>query len=79
MKARGKLYADNRRNAKESDLIPGDKILVKHERKNELSTPFASEPYEVVKKIGNSVIIESPEGAVQLMGSCIKTKPKNKI
>ena len=32
---------------------------------NKLSTPFASEPHEVVTKTGNSVVIESPD-AVQL-------------
>ena len=27
-----------------------------------MSTPFAPEPYEVVTKTGNSVVIESPNG-----------------
>ena len=66
MKAKAKHYADKKRNSQESDLAPGDKVLVKQERKNKLSTPFASEPYDVVTKTGNSVVIESPEG-VQLM------------
>ena len=53
------------RNAKESDISPGDKVLVKQERQNKLSTPFAPEPHKVVTKTGNSVVIESPDG-VQL-------------
>ena len=60
MKAKAKVYADKKRNAKESDLSPGDKVLVKQERQNKLSTPFAPEPHEVVTKTGNSVVIESP-------------------
>ena len=44
MKAKSKLYADNRRNAKEADLIPCDKGLVKQERKNNVSTMLALEP-----------------------------------
>ena len=65
MKAKAKVYADKKRNAKESDISPGDKVLVKLERENKLSTPFAPEPHEVVNKTGNSVVIESPDG-VQL-------------
>ena len=45
---------------------PGDEVLVKQERKNKLSTPFALEPYDVATKTGNSVVVESPDG-VQLM------------
>ena len=65
MKAKAKVYADKKRNAKASDISPGDKVLVKQERQNKLSTPFAPEPHEVVTKTGNSVVIESPDG-VQL-------------
>ena len=62
MKAKAKQYEDNSRNAQESDLTPGDKVLVRHERRNKLSTPFAREPYDVITKNGNSVVIESSEG-----------------
>jgi len=44
MKAKPKRYADKKRNAQESDLAPGDHVLVKEERKSKLSTPFAPEP-----------------------------------
>ena len=57
---------DKKRHAECSDLSPGDKVLVKQEKQNKLSIPFAPQPYEVVTKSGNSVIVESPEG-VQLM------------
>ena len=66
MKAKAKWYANKKRNAQESDLAPGDQVSVKQECKNKLSTPFAPEPYDVVTKTGNSVVVESPEG-VQLM------------
>ena len=42
-KAKAKVYADKERNAKESDIDPGDKVLVKQERQNKLCTPFAPE------------------------------------
>ena len=73
MKAKAKQYADKKRNVRETDLTPGDKVLVKQERRNKLSTPFAPEPYDVVTKNGNSVIIESPEG-VQLMRNTTHVK-----
>lgn len=73
MKAKAKWYADKKRNAQESDLAPGDQVLVKQERKNKLSTPFAPEPYNVVTKTGNSVVVESPEG-VQLMRNTTHVK-----
>jgi len=73
MKAKAKHYADKKRNSQESDLAPGDKVLVKQERKNKLSTSFAPEPYDVVTKTGNSVVVESPEG-VQLMRNTTHVK-----
>ena len=48
MKAKAKVYADKKRNAKESD-----KVLVKQELQNKLSTPFAPEPHAVFAKTGN--------------------------
>ena len=50
MKAKAKRYVDKKRIAHQSDLAPGDQVLVKQERKNKLSTPFAPEPYDVVTK-----------------------------
>ena len=64
MKAKAKLYTYKKKNAKPSALIPGDKVLLKQERQNKLSTAFAHEPYDVVAKKGNSVVIESPEGVL---------------
>jgi len=66
MKGKGKWYADKKRNAQESNLAPGDQVLVNQKRKNKLSTPFAPEPYDVVTKTGNSIVVESTDG-VQLM------------
>lgn len=59
MKGRAKLYA-NKRQAVESLLVPGDKVLVKKRQENKLATPFASEPHEVISK--HDVIVESSQG-----------------
>ena len=73
MKAKAKLYADKKRHAECLDLSHGDKVLVKQEKQNKLSTPFAPQPYDGVTKGGNSVITESPEG-VQLMRNTTHVK-----
>ena len=62
MKEKGKVYADKRRNACESDIREGDTVLVKQDRENKLSTPFAKTPVKVVSKNGNSVVVESGQG-----------------
>ena len=73
MKVKAKRYADKKRTAQESDLAPGDQVLVKQERKYKLSKSFAPEPYDAVTKTGNSVVVESPEG-IQLMRNTTHVK-----
>lgn len=65
MRAKAKLYADKKRHTEYLNLVPGDRVLLKQEKQNKLSTPFAPEPYDVVSRNGSSIIIKSPEG-VQL-------------
>ena len=63
-KGEGKLYADMKRNAVQSNLKVGDKVLVRQDRQNKLSTPFYPKPFTVVEKKGNSVQIESQAGSL---------------
>ncbi len=62
-KAKGKLYADNRRNAQYSHIEVGDHVLMRQDKTNKLSTTFGEAPHQVVSKSGNSLVIESPDGA----------------
>lgn len=62
MKAKGKMYIDSRRNAVKSEVSVGDKVLVKQQKKNKLSTPFKAKPAVVVNKNGSSVEIEDSDG-----------------
>ena len=57
---------ENKSNNHDSDLTPGDKVLLKQEQRNKLSKPFASELMTLVPKEEGSVLIQSPED-VQLM------------
>ena len=44
-KARGKVYADCQRNARESEIREGDKVLLRQEKENKLSTPYKQPPF----------------------------------
>jgi hypothetical protein len=59
---KGKMYAHKRRNARYSDILPGDKVLVQQMRQNKLSSRFNPVPFTVVKKHGNSLVVHSKEG-----------------
>ena len=61
-KEKGKLYADEKRCARECDVKEGDMVLLKQERQNKLTLTFRPEPFHVLDKIGNSVIVETPDG-----------------
>ena len=60
-KSKMKDYADRARNAEENSLVVGDKVLLKQQRLNKWTTPFESQPYELIDKCGNRVLVESPE------------------
>ena len=60
-KTKAKTYADARRGAQPNDLQAGDQVLFKMKKSNKLSANFESEPYEIVEKKGNSVVVQSPE------------------
>ena len=58
-KEKGKVYADCKRNACESEIQEGDKVLLRQEKENKLSTPYKQSPFTVVQKNGNSVLVEA--------------------
>ncbi|XP_022792295.1 uncharacterized protein LOC111331444 [Stylophora pistillata] len=60
-KIKAKIYADERRGAQLNDLQTGNQVLLKKKKSNKLSTKFESEPYEIIEKKGNSVVVQSPE------------------
>ena len=62
-KGKGKLYGDNRRHAKESEIKTGDEVLLKQQKTDKFSTNFAPEPYTVIDKCGNNVTVQSEDGS----------------
>ena len=63
VKGRTKLYVDSRRHASYTDIAVGDPVLMQQDKTNKLSTTFKATPHKVIAKSGNSVVVESPEGA----------------
>jgi hypothetical protein len=61
-KQKSKDNIDVRRQAKESNIQVGDKILLEQTKQNKLSTNYEPSPYEVTGKFGNQVIIKSNGG-----------------
>ncbi|KAK3748546.1 hypothetical protein QZH41_001374 [Actinostola sp. cb2023] len=55
-------YADAKRWAKENDIAPVDRVLLKQRKEKKLSTTFRDEQYEVASTCGSEVVVTSPEG-----------------
>ena len=62
-KSKSKFYADSRRGARPSEVLSGDQVLVQQEKRDTLSARFNANPYTVLSKRGNSLIVQSQEGA----------------
>ena len=63
-----KIYADNKRGARPSDIAVGDRALLKQSRENKLSTNFEPHPYKVVRRDGNAVVVEDANGNNRMRG-----------
>ena len=60
-----KTYADYRRKASDSQVLPGDQVLLKNTKSSgKLAPNFEAEPYTVLTKEGHELMLQSNEGAV---------------
>jgi transposase InsO family protein len=62
VKGNSKLYTDEHRGAKHSDIQPGDTVLMKNERPSKVDTRFLPTPVTVVDKRGSNVTVECGDG-----------------
>ena len=69
LKQRGKDYADSRRNARDSNIVPGNKVLLQQAKENKLSTRYCENPLTVVDKTGSKVTVQI-EGRTVCSESC---------
>ena len=59
-KERGKLYANEKRGARESEVKEGERVLLKHEKTNKLTPTFRPEPFCVLDKTGKKCLCRIP-------------------
>ena len=61
-KGKSKLYYDIKHKTGVSEVLPGDKMLMRREVKNKIDTPFHNEPVTVIEKLGNQITVECVDG-----------------
>ena len=61
-KQTNKDYADKKLRAKERDVGEGDVVLLEQRRENKLSPAYEKEPYKVMARYGDQVVLQSPQG-----------------
>ena len=52
-------YVEKKFNVKERDVREGDLVLLEHKRQNKLSSSYEKEPYEVMTRYGDQVVLRS--------------------
>jgi len=78
-KEKMKQYADHRANAKQSDLKPGDTVLVRQPKENKLSTPYDPKPYQVQERKGSMVTARRDDKSITRNTSFFKKIPQPEI
>ena len=61
-KAKSKAYAEIHHRTSPSSIELGDEVLVQQDKTNKLSTAFNPNPFKVISKTGNSLVVGSPTG-----------------
>ena len=61
-KQTGKDYADKRFHARDRNVREGDTVLLEKTKENKLSSCYEKEPYELMSRYGDQVILRSPQG-----------------
>ena len=61
-KQANKYYVHKKFLAKERDVREGDVVLLEQRRQNKLSSSYEKEPYEVMTRYGDQVVLRSSNG-----------------
>ena len=73
-----KKYADEKRRAAPSNIKRGDRVLLKQERKNRLSTRYDPDPYVVVGTKGTSLLLKRrAEPEIMRNSSAVRKLPRD--
>jgi transposase InsO family protein len=77
-KAKMKSYADKRHHAKDTNLEPGDAVLIRQPKRNKFSTPFSPHPCIVKETKGSMITAMRNDGStVTRNASMYKAIPAN--
>ena len=57
-----KDYVDKRFHARNRNVREGDNVLLEKKKENKLSPCYEKEPYRVISRYGDQVVLQSPEG-----------------
>ena len=77
LKAKSKLYSDDRNKSVGKEIGFGDKVLLQNENKTKMTTTYKPVPYTVVDKRGSMVTVEHSGHRVTRNSSCMKKVPEN--
>ncbi|XP_055603889.1 uncharacterized protein K02A2.6-like [Uranotaenia lowii] len=61
-KVKGKIYADERRKAKTSEIEVGDKVMIRNYEAGKLEPKFRLEKYTVIEKTGSDTLVANEDG-----------------
>ena len=56
-KQKMKISADNKANAQERNITPGDIVIMRQPKRNKFSTPYNAKPFVVEEKKGSMVTV----------------------
>lgn len=80
MKAKGKEYADGKRNAKASEIKEGDSVLLKRQIiPNKLATKFEQTVFKVVSREGSEVTVMNEATGTTYRRNVAHTKKSTEI
>ncbi|XP_067939624.1 uncharacterized protein [Watersipora subatra] len=75
-KTKNKIYADDCRQAKDSDIEVGDKVIVRKEKKGKLDANYEKESHTVIGKQGSDIVCENSRGkTVRRNSTFVKVLP----
>lgn len=79
MKEKSRIYTDRKRHAKTSEPQPGDDVLLRQPVYNKTTTNYEHEPYKLISKHGNQVVVESPTTGVIRVRNSTHVKKFNSL
>ena len=71
-----KDYVDKKFHARDRNVREGDSVLLEKKKENKLSPCYEKEPYQVISRYGDQVVLRSPQG-VQYKRNLQHIKPFN--